>query len=112
MKSERVILDADSSDEDEEEKELFDEFVIVEKDDTSKIEDFLNDVNKKEVLEEENKLKNNDPSELIFSKKSDNITASTKDTEPKSLEDFDILQVIDKGSFGKVRIDSKIKNAL
>ena len=77
---------------------------MVDKDEWAKLEDFLKNVNKTEVLEEENKLKNNDPSELIFSKKDINDTSSTKDTEPKSLEDFDILQVIDKGSFGKVGI--------
>lgn len=103
MKSERYIEDIDSSDEDEEEKELFDEFVVVDKEEGKKIDEFLKKYNKPEILEEEEKLKNDDKSELLFAKEQQDEAGQPEDAgQPKSLEDFDILQVIDKGSFGKV----------
>lgn len=58
--------------------------------------------NKPEVIEEEEKKKNNDPSELLYAKDQGKPEEEKSDGQPRSLEDFDILQVIDKGSFGKV----------
>lgn len=49
-KSERLLEDNVSSDEDEEEKELFDEFVIVDKDEAKKIDEYLRQFNKPELL--------------------------------------------------------------
>lgn len=98
MKSERLLEDNDSSDDDEEEKELFSEFVMVDKAEADKIDKYLRKFNKPELLEEESKRKNDGESKLIFSKKADHDDPN----QPESLEDFEILKVIDKGSFGKV----------
>jgi len=101
LKSERVLKDLDSSDEDEEDKELFDEFDLVDRKEVEKIEDFLKEFNTPEILKEEQKNITDDKSELLFAKEKDPEEVE-ENGQPKSLEDFDILQVIDKGSFGKV----------
>jgi len=98
LKEERIIPDTESSDEDEDIKEWIDEFDIVEADEGDKINNYLKKFNRPEDIEEEQKLKDDEKSELLFSKDPE----ESPDFEPKSLEDFDILQVIDKGSFGKV----------
>jgi len=111
MKSERYIEDIESSDEDEEDKELFDEFILIEHDEGKKIDEFLQKYNKSEFIEEEQKRKDNDPSELLYSKATE--AEKEVDAQPKSLEDFEILQVIDKGSFGKVfLVVNKLNNKL
>lgn len=65
LKSERFLEDVESSDEDEDEKELFDEFVVVDPDEGNKIDEFLKTYNKPEILEEEEKQMNEDRSELV-----------------------------------------------
>lgn len=70
IKEERLIEDADSDEEaDAEEKDLFDDFVIIDKDEASKIDQYLKKFNKPELLEEEEKKKDNGRSVLLFSKK-------------------------------------------
>lgn len=48
--TERVLEDEDSGDDDEDEKELFDEFVIVDKTEADKIDKYLRKFNKPELL--------------------------------------------------------------
>ena len=55
-------------------------------------------LNNPEKLVEEAKRKAEGQSMLLFSKKSHDADG----IQPDSLEDFEILKVIDKGSFGKV----------
>ena len=97
-KSERVINN-DSSDDDEEEKDLFGEFVMVDKDEADRIDRYLWKFNKPELLEEEAKRMDEGWSILMFTRK---VREDDTAKHPTSLEDFTILKVIDKGSFGKV----------
>lgn len=53
LMTERVLEDEDSGDDDEDEKELFDEFVIVDKNEADKIDKYLRKFNKPELLQEE-----------------------------------------------------------
>ena len=93
------MLDADSSDEEEEEKDIFGEFVMVDKDEADRIDRYLRKFNKPELLEEEAKRKDEGRSILMFTRK---VQEDDTAKHPTSLEDFTILKVIDKGSFGKV----------
>lgn len=99
VKSEWILEDEDSSDDDQEEKELFDEFVMVDKEEADKIDQYLWKFNKPELLEEEARRKDDGRSMLLFSRK---IQDDDTTVHPTSLEDFSIMKVIDKGSFGKV----------
>jgi hypothetical protein len=106
IKSERYLDVESSDDEDEEDRDLFDEFVIVDDAEVKKaaeiIEKEIEKYNRPEDIEEEQKTKNADISELVFSRDSGIPQEVDQSAEPKSLEDFEILRVIDKGSFGKV----------
>lgn len=108
MRDERVLDDVDSEDDDEEDKELFEGFVIIEKSDAWKVDEYMRKLNNPEKLAEESKWKADGKSMLLFSKK--NNDGSTDGMEPESLEDFEILKVIDKGSFGKVFLVKFKKN--
>jgi hypothetical protein len=106
IKSERYLDVESSDDEDEEDRDFFDEFVIVDDAEVKKaaeiIEKEIEKYNRPEDIEEEQKIKNADISELVFSRDSGIPQEVDQSAEPKSLEDFEILRVIDKGSFGKV----------
>jgi hypothetical protein len=106
IKSERYLDVESSDDEDEEDRDFFDEFVIVDDAEVKKaaeiIEKEIEKYNRPEDIEEEQKTKNADISELVFSRDSGIPQEVDQSAEPKSLEDFEILRVIDKGSFGKV----------
>jgi hypothetical protein len=86
LRSERILEDVESDDDDEDEKDLFDEFVIVDKDEADKIDAYLRKFNKPELLLEESKRKNEGTSMLLFSKKT-----GSDGPIPSSLEDFEIL---------------------
>jgi hypothetical protein len=105
LREERVLDDLDSEDEDEEDKELFEGFVVIDMNDAKKIDDYMKKLNNPEKLQEESKRKAEGKSMLLFSKKQ-----GSKEMEPESLEDFEILKVIDKGSFGKVFLVKFKKN--
>ena len=111
MRDERVLEDLDSSDDDEEGKELDDGFVILDRDEAKKIDMYLKKLNDPSMLSEESKRIHEGKSVLVFSKR-----AKDQDSDighPSSLEDFDILKVIDKGSFGKVfLVKSKLNDKL
>ena len=112
LKEERILTDEDSSDDDEEDKELFNDFLIINRDEVTDIDKYLKNLNKQENLDKEIREKDEGTSVLLFSKKLRNSIADEKDDssdEPRSLEDFEILKVIDKGSFGKVFL---VKNKL
>lgn len=101
MKSERVLELENSGD--DEDSDFDDEFEVIERDEIDKIENFLKNVNNPEHINEERKqFKEEDTSELLFAKENDDPENNGTDGQPKSLDDFEILQVIDKGSFGKV----------
>lgn len=107
IKDERILTDEDSSDDDEEDKELFNDFLIIEREEAKDIEKFLHKFNKPERLEEEQKLMDDGTSIRLFSKKvrkSRELDDDSEDEEDDTtnLDDFEILKVIDKGSFGKV----------
>lgn len=99
MIEERVIDDTDSPDEDEEDRELFDEFVLVDKEEADKVDEYIRKLNNPEKLAEEAKRKDEGKSMLLFTSKK---VIDKNSAHPRSLEDFEILRVIDKGSFGKV----------
>ena len=105
LQEECLLKDTDSSDDDEEEKELFSDFLLIDKSDAKDIDKFLGQYNVPEVIsEEQNRMKSGE-SMLLFSRKVSNNIFSTEERnedEKTTLEDFDILKVIDKGSFGKV----------
>ena len=96
------LLDASEcpEEEDKEEDALFDEFVIIEKDEAR-----LEELNKPEVIEIEKKRKDEGRSSLIFARQPD----ESKELDV-TLEDFQIKKVIDKGSFGKVFLVVNRKN--
>jgi len=71
---------------------------MVDKSEADKIDAYIRKFNKPELLAEEAKRKDEGTSMLLFARKSHD----TSSVHPTSLEDFDILKVIDKGSFGKV----------
>lgn len=98
----------DSEDEDEEDKELFEGFVIIEQSDAKKVDEYMRKLNNPEKLAEEQKRKAEGKSMLLFSKKA--RKGADAEMEPESLEDFEILKVIDKGSFGKVFLVKFKKN--
>lgn len=103
MKEERILTDEDSSDDDEEDLELFNDFLVIDRDEIKNIDDYLNTFNKPEKIKEEQKLMDEGESIKIFSKKYKHHADSESDEEdPTTLDDFRILKVIDKGSFGKV----------
>jgi len=97
---ERILTDEESSDEDEEDKELFNDFFIIDQKEYLEAEDAINRENNPEKINREQKLMNSGESVLIFTKKQREEDDDSND--PNSLEDFEILKVIDKGSFGKV----------
>jgi len=86
------LAEKDKDDLDDEFDMLFDDFVMIDKEE---INDRLHLDVSKEKLAKEEKEKNSSQSELLH---------SIKDTSsrPVKLEDFKIKRVIDKGSFGKV----------
>jgi len=105
LKEERLLTDEESSDDDEEEKELFNDFLIIDKSEARDIDKYLNQYNKPEVIIEEQKNMDEGTSVILFSKKVSNNIFSTEEQDEDqktTLEDFNILKVIDKGSFGKV----------
>jgi serine/threonine protein kinase len=97
---ERVLTDEDSSDEDEDDKELFSDFFIIDRDEIQDIDDYLKQYNKEDKLKREQDLMDEGESVSIFIKKFKE--GDDDQDDPASLEDFEILKVIDKGSFGKV----------
>ena len=107
LKSERVIEDDESDD--EEEDDIEDDFELIEREEIDNIDSFLKSYNKPEIIQEEQKQKDDDKSEMLFSKEPEDPENTNVDGQPKCLEDFEILQVIDKGSFGKVFL---VKNKL
>lgn len=105
LPDERILTDYDSSDEDEEDKELFSDFLLIDKSDAKGIEKYLKKYNNPKALEDEKKNMGEGESVVLFSRKvSSNLygTEERDEDEKTSLEDFDIIKVIDKGSFGKV----------
>jgi tRNA A-37 threonylcarbamoyl transferase component Bud32 len=110
IKDERILTDEDSSDEDEEEKELFNDFLIIDREEANNFSDHLHDANRPEKIEEEQKKMHEGDSVKIVSKKLKNANGSDSDEESSSLDDFEILKVIDKGSFGKVFLVRNIQS--
>ena len=98
IKSERVLEDNDSGDDDEDDQGLFGEFVIIDNKDLDNLKGWLDKENHPDNINQEEARMGSSQSMLLFSRKA----SAEYDVIPKSLEDFKILKVIDKGSFGKV----------
>jgi hypothetical protein len=101
LRDERILKDIESSDDDDEEKELFDEFLLINKDEANVISDYMKQYNDPADIQREQDTMYNGENMCLF------VGKKVKDGEenedlPKSLEEFKILRVIDKGSFGKV----------
>lgn len=113
LKEERLLTDEDSSDDDEEDKELFNDFLIIDREEAKDIDKFLQKFNKPHKLEEEQKMMDDGSSSRLFSivvKRSTKSGLEAEKEDPTSLEDFEILKVIDKGSFGKVFLVRNTRN--
>lgn len=104
LPEERILTDYESSDDDEEDKELFDDFLIIDKDEAKDIDKYLKKFNNPEKLRKEQELMDDSSSTLLFSKKMSSRIESDEleESDDTSLDDFSIIKVIDKGSFGKV----------
>jgi serine/threonine protein kinase len=100
IKEERILTDESSSDDEEEDKELFNDFFFIDRDDIPEIDEMLKNFNSEDKLNREQDMLADGESIAIFSKKAKLHGDDSED--PKSLDDFKILKVIDKGSFGKV----------
>mmetsp|Transcript_34706 Transcript_34706/g.34352 ORF Transcript_34706/g.34352 Transcript_34706/m.34352 type:complete len:123 (+) Transcript_34706:418-786(+) len=99
LKDERVLTDESSSDDDEEEKELFNEFFLIDREECLEAIKDNEDWNDDRHINRENKNMKDGKSKLIFTK---NSKKEESKEDPTTLEDFEILKLIDKGSFGKV----------
>ena len=69
LRLERILEDLYSSDEEEEEKELFDGFMKVDNDEAKKIDAYLKKLNDPDLCDEESKRIHDGDSVLLFSKK-------------------------------------------
>lgn len=105
---ERVLTDENSSDEDEDDKELFSDFFIIDRDEVQDIDEYLKQYNKQDKLKKEQEQMDQGDSVSIFVKKFKENDDDSDD--PTSLDCFEILKVIDKGSFGKVFLVRNKKN--
>ena len=98
LKDERVYSDqSSSSDEDEEDEELFDEFDLIDEKEVLDYESHIKGLNSPDVLNREAKEMLSSGSSLI-----QGPSSSSAGEKNVVLNDFKILKVIDKGSFGKV----------
>ena len=110
LKEERVIPEINSSD-DEEEKELIRGYSIIEFDEVKSVR-YFDGPWPSGVIKREIKLKGDGKSSLIFSR--NGKSKEGKEDQPEvTLDNFKLIKMLDKGSFGKVfltqwTIDNKI----